>query len=222
MMRALLRPRTTGTALLAVLAVAVLVLAGCSSAKSPGAAGSSPAPSPTGSPSPSTTDTGGSGPVVTITSSPPTIGSPAPSSTGLAVTGVAPGHGSPAAANAGFLNASVKGDFEGACAYALPSEQPTCKTLLGQSSTAVQGSPLRVGNVVTNGNQALVTLLGTICASGAGCVTNTDPNAGLPANAAAFAAAYENALNNFNLTQPCQQSGGQWYIDLGNNSGVTV
>ena len=201
--------------------IAVLALAGCSTTHSPAATGTPPGASPPGAqPSPGPA---GPTPSVTVTPSPPTLGSPAPSPTGVAIANVAPGHGSPAGANAGFLNASINGDFDTACSYALPSEQPNCKTVLpnGQNTT-VQNGPLTLGNVFTSGNQALVTLLGTICAPGVGCVTNTNPSAGLPANTAGFPAAYQNALSNFNLTQPCEQAGGQWYVDLGNNQGVTV
>lgn len=201
--------------------VGLLALAGCSTTHSPATTGTSPAASP--SHTQSSTGPAGSTPSVTITPSPTAIGSPAPSPTGVAIANVAPGHGSPAGANAGFLNASINGDFDTACSYALPSEQPNCRAVLptGQNTT-VQNGPLTLGNVFISGNQALVTLLGTICAPGVGCVSNTNPNAGLPANTAGFPAAYQNALSNFNLTQPCEQEGGQWYVDLGNNQGVTV
>ncbi|HEU5002190.1 MAG TPA: hypothetical protein VFW71_05350 [Actinomycetota bacterium] len=208
--------RSAGARFAAGLLVALLGLAGCSDTKSPGASSTTPASAPAPP-----------GPLVTITTSPPTVGSPAPSPaptpTGVAIAKVAPSHATPAGANAGFLDASINGDFDTACSYALPSEQANCQTVLpkGQNTT-VQNGPLTLGNVFTSGNQALVTLIGTICAPGVGCVTNTNPSTGLPANTAGFPAAYQDALSNFNLTQPCEQSGGQWYVDLGGDQGVTV
>lgn len=143
--------------------------------------------------------------------------SPTPSSSppSPAVSGVAAGHSSPSGAVAGFLNASAAGQLAAACAFVTPPEQPVCPDLLAQAPVTVQGAAVRIGNTDINGSQALVVPLGTVCLSG-GCLTNTDPNAGLPAAGTSFADAYARGAGSANDPDiDCVLVAGSWYVDLG-------
>lgn len=158
-------------------------------------------PSPSASPSAA----GQASPVPGVSGSPLTA----------AVAGVAPGHGSPAAAYAGFLDAAVAGQIATECTYALPSQQPNCPSVMGGSVTTIPDGPIHIGTVDVVGTQALVVPVGTVCQDG-NCLPNSDPNAGIPASSAGFPAAYEQATQT--ETDPaagCDLVGGQWYLDLG-------
>jgi hypothetical protein len=140
------------------------------------------------------------------------------SSTGAAVVGVAPGHTSPAAAFAGWLDGAAAGKAGAACDYALPSQQASCPALVQQMTTVLPNGPMRTGDTYVLGTRALVALLGTICTSQGAhqdCRSNSDRRLGLPANDAGFAAAYQNAATTDILTNACENVGGQWYVDLG-------
>jgi len=122
---------------------------------------------------------------------------PSPTTGSAAVTGVVPGHGTPASALAGWVDGAVAGRAGAACNYALPSQQTACP-----------------GVTYVLGTQALVALLGTICTDG-DCRSNSDRRLGLPADDAGFATAYQTAVSTDILTDACQKVGGLWYVDLG-------
>ena len=139
---------------------------------------------------------------------------PSPTTGSAAVTGVAPGHGSPAAAFAGWLDGAAAARAGAACDYALPSQQTACPDLVARVTTILPNGPMRAGDTYVLGKQALVTLLGTICTNG-DCRSNSDRRLGLPANDAGFPTAYQTAVSSDILTDACQKVGGLWYVDLG-------
>lgn len=127
------------------------------------------------------------------------------------VDGVAPGHLSPAAAVAGFLDAGALGQVDVLCSYVAPKQQAACPAAFNQVTIGPQGSPVRLGESYVVGTQALVVPLGTICTSGV-CTSNRDPRLGLPADNAGFEAAFLAATTTEIMTQPCEQAAGQWYV----------
>jgi hypothetical protein len=73
-----------------------------------------------------------------------------------------------------------------------------CVDNLSQALASPQGrfsGTLSIGNVVTSGNQALAVSVGNFSFAGQH-LTNTNANAGLPANGVTFAQAYANASDN--------------------------
>lgn len=188
-------------AVLPALLVTIVVLSGCSKKPAAGPINLLPlTPSPSGTIA-RTPD---------ATPDPGTNTSPNP-----AVSGVAPGHGSPAAAYAGYLDAATQGQVATECSYVLPSEQPVCPQLMSEATVAVEGSPITIGTVDTVGTQALLVPLGTVCVDGS-CLPNTDPNAGIPSSSAGFTQAYNQATQTeTDPTASLGQVSGQWYLDLG-------
>ncbi|TMK48982.1 MAG: hypothetical protein E6G66_09520 [Actinobacteria bacterium] len=132
---------------------------------------------------------------------------------GAALSGVAPGHGSPGAAFAGWLDAVVGGENARACGYALPAQQTGCPAFLASQQTTLPGGAIRLGDTSIVGDRALIVPIGTVCINGS-CRTNTDRRLGLPASKAGFQAAYQTALSTNVLTTGCQRVHGQWYLDL--------
>jgi hypothetical protein len=73
---------------------------------------------------------------------------------------------------------------------------------------------------VIQGNGALVSITGNICAPSQPCSANTNPSAGMPVSPAQFQSSYQAAVANTatNLDTvlspaPCTQIGGKWYVD---------
>jgi hypothetical protein len=87
---------------------------------------------------------------------------------------------------------------------------------MSKQTTTVRGSAIRIGATDIEGTQALVVPIGTICLDANQCLTNTDPNAGIPASPANFGEAYLQATGT--ETDPAgglQEVKGLWYLDLG-------
>ena len=132
---------------------------------------------------------------------------------GAALSGVAPGHGSPGAAFAGWLDAVVESEGAKACTYVLPDQQTGCPALLDSQQTTLEGGSIRLGDTFILGDRALIVPIGSVCINGA-CRTNTDRRLGLPKSNAGFDAAYQAALTTSILTTGCKRVNGQWYLDL--------
>ncbi|HWD08432.1 MAG TPA: hypothetical protein VHA57_04985 [Actinomycetota bacterium] len=186
--------------LAALLLTVVAFGAGC--AKKPAApANQVPlTPSPTGPSTPAT---------------PGPTASPGASSATAAVAGVTPGHGTPAAAYAGYLDAATQGQVATECSYVLPSQQPSCPQTMNENTVTIQGPPITIGTVDIVGNQALLVPVGTVCVDGT-CLPNSDPSTGIPTSPAGFTHAYDLATQT--ETDPTAGLGevnGQWYLDLG-------
>jgi len=167
--------------------------------------GSSPtSPSPPSTPPPTT---------------PPTTPSPTPTSPTTLVT---PGNQSPADAVDGFYQSELAGDWAAVCSYVTPSAQSLC--LAGTSGQAAATGTANVGTMVNSadGNEALVSVTGSICAPSSPCVSNSDASLGMPSSPSQFAADYQAAVANTTSDSstsmspmPCSQIGGKWYVDFG-------
>jgi hypothetical protein len=125
----------------------------------------------------------------------------------------APGYQSPARAVAGYIGNMMHHRAAAACRYSLPSRQGICA--VGVQAMYLTGSKITgtwtVGHVVTDGNRAIVDVEYQACL-GSDCLTNTDPNAGLPGSGASFSAAFEQTLTNFNYATDCVRLNGRWYV----------
>jgi len=141
---------------------------------------------------------------------------------GNSAGGFSPGHGSPKAATDGFVTDLLSGGTSW-CSYVDPADQAGCVTLANESQLTATGT-FQIRNQVIQGNEALVSVTGTLCAHAAvsgttsgGCGTNTDPNAGLPPGAGTFAVAYSAAENNSNATinaVACIEVNGSWWVNF--------
>lgn len=125
-----------------------------------------------------------------------------------------PGYWSPAGAVAGFTGNMMRHHPQTACRYGLPGDRGIC-------AAAVEGMYLlggkitgswTVGHVVTAGDRAIVDVEYEACL-GSRCVTNTNPNAGLPDSGTSFSSAFRQALASFDYATDCVRLRGGWYVD---------
>jgi hypothetical protein len=127
----------------------------------------------------------------------------------------APGYQSPASAVAGYIGNMMRHRAAAACRYSLPGYQGMCA--LGVQAMYLMGSKISgtwtVGHVVTDGNRAIVDVEYQACL-GSDCLTNTDPDAGLPGSGTSFAADFRQTLANFNYATDCVRLNGRWYVDV--------
>lgn len=83
---------------------------------------------------------------------------------------------------------------------------------------AATGS-VSVDDAIIQGSQALVEVMGNLCAPSSPCESNPDKSLGMPPDASAFAeiyAALSNSADTFNLSPvPCTAIVGRWYVNLG-------
>jgi hypothetical protein len=131
----------------------------------------------------------------------------------------APGHGTPQAATVGFIRGLAAG-AKNACVYVAPQNLVPCASAF-PASTTFSIANLGMGTTTIRGTQAVVTITGKFCTTQAGqtnCATNSNLTTGQPdaATAAAFSAAYHPATQESigHRAIPCQDIGGQWYVDL--------
>jgi hypothetical protein len=126
----------------------------------------------------------------------------------------AAGYQSPANAVAGFTGNLMRHRTQAACQYSLPSYQGVCAMaveamfLTGKKVTGTW----TVGHVSTAGNRAIVDVEMEAC-FGSDCLTNTNPNAGLPGSGTSFSSAFRQALTNYNNATDCVRLHGRWYVD---------
>jgi len=135
---------------------------------------------------------------------------------------VTPGNGSPGDAVDGFYQSELNGDWAAACSYVTPSAQALC--VAGTSGQAAATGNATVGTMVVSadGNEALVSVTGSICAPSAPCVSNSDASLGMPSSPSQFPADYQTAVANSTSDSstsispmPCSQMNGKWYVDFG-------
>jgi hypothetical protein len=133
---------------------------------------------------------------------------------------VTPGNGSPGDAVDGFYQSELAGDWTAVCSYVKPSAQALC--LAGTSGQAAATGNATVGTTVTSGNEALVSVTGSICAPSSPCVSNSDASLGMPSSPSQFPADYQTAVANSTSStttvispMPCSQIDGKWYVDFG-------
>ena len=137
---------------------------------------------------------------------------------GITGGNVSPGHGSPEAAVDGFVT-DLESSNPGVawCSYLQPSFQAECQS--ADVSVSVTGTYSFKSQVI-NGDDALVSITGSLCYHGAdaqkGCASNTNASAGMPPGAGSFSSAYAAALNNdSNMLSPvpCVEVNDQWYVN---------
>lgn len=178
----------------------IAVLAGC------GASGSSGSPA-----------AGPSAPAASVTAPQGGTTSPAAPSAGRTASApsgqsgpVSPGHGSPADAVDGYYQALLAGNATLACSYVLGEEGPC------PASVQATGH-FTIGRTATSGALALVAVTGQICISGSGCMSNSNPEEGMPTGSETVSQAFADTTvtgNGFSPT-PCEQSShGGWYVSV--------
>ncbi len=124
----------------------------------------------------------------------------------------AAGHDSPQAAVVGLIAGLSQQDAQKTCNYVLPTPQSRCAFASSISSWSVAG--FKLGHAVTNGDRALVTIVvDKLCGNGH-CLTNHDPNAGLPSPAnGTFDDAFKAAANSpSDPAVTCTRSDGKWFV----------
>jgi hypothetical protein len=125
-----------------------------------------------------------------------------------------PGYQSPANAVAGFTGNMMRHHPQAACHYSMPARQGICAMaleamyLLGAKITGTWA----VGHVVMAGDRAIVDVEYEACL-GSDCVTNTNPDAGLPDSGASFNSAFRHALTDFDYAMDCVRLPHGWYVD---------
>lgn len=130
-------------------------------------------------------------------------------SSGTSGTTPASGHGSPGAAVMGLSRALAVHDNAAACSYFEPSLQDQCK---GIQLPVTKGN-IEIGHSAIQGDRALVVVMSTSYCIQNQCVSNKDPNKGLPSGSTNFDQAYSATQNNNNdPTTPCQRVNGKWYV----------
>jgi hypothetical protein len=144
-----------------------------------------------------------------------------PPSTTPPPTLVSPGNESPADAVDGFYQSELAGDWAAVCSYVTPSAQTLC--LSGTSGQPAATGTANVGTMVlsADGNEALVSVTGSLCAPSSPCVSNSDASLGMPPSPSQFPADYQAAVANSTSSStvlspmPCSQIGGKWFVDFG-------
>jgi hypothetical protein len=126
----------------------------------------------------------------------------------------------------GFIQASLSNNGRAVCSYFLPADQAACDA----EASALKGASgsVQSDSQVIQGNEALVSVTGRICApyisggssssGGAHCASNSDPSTGMPGNGVSFDQAYAAAIsesNNSLSPVPLEQVNGKWYLNSG-------
>jgi hypothetical protein len=113
---------------------------------------------------------------------------------------------------ANFVNGLEKHDTTVACASYQKNVRKQCVENLPKDAT-VEG--FKVGNSMVDGNKALVVILADKLCLGGDCLTNHDPNKGLPSSTDGFAKAYKAAQKGGSTDPrvPLVKVGDTWYID---------
>jgi hypothetical protein len=125
----------------------------------------------------------------------------------------AAGHQTPASAMAGFIGNMLANHPNAACEYGIPAQVSLCT--LGLSVEGKASGGWRIGNTATSGNKAIVDVeYANACMVG-GCISNGNPNAGLPGSGLSFAAAFKDAAEAEGFAMACVRIDGEWYVDAG-------
>lgn len=113
-----------------------------------------------------------------------------------------------------FSNALASKAMAQACALVVPAERSLCS---GQYATDVQQltiSDMTVHQAVTDGDRALVSVTGRVCA-GSQCQGATDPTSGMPSSTLSFDQAWAAAAKSpTSAASPCRRINGIWYVVL--------
>lgn len=125
-----------------------------------------------------------------------------------------PGYQSPDNAVAGFVGNLLHDRPAAACRYTAPDERAACTVGLELFRGAEQVSgKWALGNGATSGDRAIVDVeYDQTCENSANCLSNSNPNAGLPGNGESFDAAFQRALSTLDYATDCTRIGGRWYV----------
>lgn len=134
--------------------------------------------------------------------------------------GISPGHATPEAAVAGFLQGLAGPEAQAGCAYVLQAESSGCNSEFRGDKITFSG--LGFGNSAAyKGELALVVVTGNVCvrlashpSSAPLCFTNTDKSQGLPKSDESFSAAFTASPNILVGTIACERANGQWFVTL--------
>jgi hypothetical protein len=124
---------------------------------------------------------------------------------------VTPGHDSPQAAVAGYMAGYVDKDEKAVCEYVAPPQAGLCKFLVG--GTVYSLSPWRIGNSMIRKDEAIVVVIADKWCAAKVCVSNNDPNKGLPPRSGGFGAAFA-ATSNAVPSVSVVRVDGKWYVAL--------
>lgn len=129
------------------------------------------------------------------------------------------GSATPKEAASRWWYALAKGDNSEACGYVLPSQRANCSSAFQHGGAGITDPG--VGNAFVDGTQALVAVLtkSACFAYGTGttttmCFSNSNPDGGLPASDAGFAAAQQNASSIEGTLVECGELDGLWFVEL--------
>lgn len=126
----------------------------------------------------------------------------------------AAGYQSPTSAVAGFVGNMMRHRPSAACNYGVPADHGICA--IAVEAMYILGGKITggwtVGHAITAGNRAIVDVEYEACL-GSDCVSNTNPNAGLPGSGTSFNTAFRQALANFDYATDCVRVHGRWYVD---------
>jgi hypothetical protein len=134
------------------------------------------------------------------------------------------GHGDPAQAAVGFLQAATADNGAAACSYVSPAQSSVCTSAFSSGTSTISVRNLRIGATTISGDRALVTALGTLCTNSSGkvCFDSTNRTAGQPATMDSFDEAYSAVESGSSADNdpaiPCARVNGRWYVDLGESS----
>jgi hypothetical protein len=133
--------------------------------------------------------------------------------------GASPGHATPEDAVDGYLTAFMAGGSSW-CSYIDPASQGSCEAGLTQGSVQMTGK-FTVKSEVTEGSEALVGVLGSVCVhenleetTTDYCNNNTNIDSGMPSGSLSFTDAYAavtSAKSSVLSPVPCIEVNGLWY-----------
>ncbi len=115
-----------------------------------------------------------------------------------------------------LYTAEQQGDWNHVCSLLQPSAQNTCMSVEAGNTVKATGNFI-VQNAVVQGNEALVSIIGTLTIPSEATYTNNDPQTGMPPGTP-FQKEFDTLTGNNSPTVlspfPCIQIGGKWYADL--------
>lgn len=109
----------------------------------------------------------------------------------------------------GLIRSLSAHNMNEACSYFVPSAASQCSAAQLPAAT---GS-VTIGHTAINGDRALVVVMSSKFCLQNQCLSNNDPNKGLPHGSTTFDQAYtETQQSNNDPTTPCQRVNGKWYV----------
>jgi hypothetical protein len=125
---------------------------------------------------------------------------------------VTPGYDSPQAAVAGYLTGSHGADKTQICSYVAPPQQGFCSFLV-RTGPKQSLTPWRLGNSIVRGDKAIVVVMADKWCVGKICLTNSNPDGGLPQKLRGFEHAFDTTGNSLPALSVVRVKG-RWYVAL--------